>query len=660
MSFNNKVDYIPNQPFTQSFNDNSEQAFKKLQSQKWWVLTGVFLLVAVVANILIWTRPPIFESKAILHFSFPSQTELEFSQVVSQKVETHQQRLISNSVLQKVFLALEPATADLTELQNNPEFLSATVAGRLITLKAKHVHPDVLKPAIDSWTGIYLDLVESEKEKNSSEELLSSNTQLVAINEKIAQKQQIIHAFAIQHDITSLERDENRVLNKIKALSANLDVAIAEQTAAQALLNSLKDAVKKGQPIIRDIDSGQINQLQQELQLLKSELSTLAKKYTQEYLERDPTIVDKQQTRLALEQSLVEQLAATQKYYLQDSERALVTAKDKVLQTQQQFAEQSQKAQAFSQKLKEYEALNLDLAAIEEQAQTIRNQQVSQQVSQPFDANISVLEPAFVPEFASGPDYWYLTLLSIIAAGVASVLALLVFGYVVKQKQPAAAATNFVVMPGQSINPAYDSLGQSQDPCLTSNAPHLQLGEQNAVQPNQLRLLSADENQSLFKVANKQGKVLLGLIYAGLSLSEISNLTKVCFAEDYSTVTIKGEHARSLMLAPQFSAALSVLCEYKLADDTIWSNIVSEDEFTQLIVNAGHDAELTFPEQLNLHILRHTYITYLIVQGARLNDIEQIVGYVSPTHLAQYRSVKRQVQAVDLASLNLVYPLFSE
>jgi succinoglycan biosynthesis transport protein ExoP len=65
---------------------------------------------------------------------------------------------------------------------------------------------------------------------------------------------------------------------------------------------------------------------------------------------------------------------------------------------------------------------------------------------------------------------------------------------------------------------------------------------------------------------------------------------------------------------------------------------------------------MAFPEQLSLDVLRHTYLNYLISQGAKLNDIEQIAGYASPSTLALYRNVNQQEKSLALDQIKTQYP----
>ncbi|MGJ8680434.1 hypothetical protein, partial [Paraglaciecola sp.] len=501
--------------------------------------------------------------------------------------------------------------------------------------------------------------VESEQVENNSEVMNTSNTQLLAIENKIDVKRKEIISFAEEHEITSLERDENRLLIKVKALSANLDQAISEKTAAQALLNSLVDSVQKNQSIIRDEDKAGINATKQRLQLLTRELSSLEQKYTQAYLERDPIIVNKQQTVTVLEKSLFEQLKSSQKLYLQDTERDLTAANEKVLQMQLQFEVQNQQAQIFSQKLQEYKILNTELTALQEQEQKIRNQQVSQEVSQPFDAKISVLEAPYTPNFPSGPDYWFISLISLLVAFVSSVIALLLFGYVVKQKYVPQASTNYMVVPGQSLDNGLSQLSGADQVQLAQNSPTLSIGSETS--PNEiLRELTEVESKALYSVSNSESKVIIGLVYAGLNIDELCQLERSHFSEGYSTVSIQTGSKRILELSQHLSENIALFCQDNSELTSFWSTIDKVEDLEQVVINTAYDVELENPEQFSLNVLRHTYICYLVRSGVRLNDLNKIVGKVSPSDLAKYRPFQRVGSSIDFETINLHYPLHKQ
>ncbi len=649
---------MPNQPFSNVGIDPSDSQHKNFQKRKWQVLIGTFLLILMTANAVIWSQALTYQSQAILHFSYASQAEQEFSELAQRQITLHQKRLKSNSVLNLVAEELEQSQMLMINVQTLFDALTAeeSLTGRIITLNANGSEPQILKPILDAWVKVYLDLVESETQVNNSDELLVADQQLQLLELKITDQEQRLQFFARENNITSLERDENRTLSQTKNLGANLDQALADQAQAQALLDSWVESINTGQTIIRPADKVQIDATKRSLQKINANLSALSEKYTQAYLERDPAIVAQQQKVQQLQILLEEQIQVSQADYLLDVKRDLSAAKGKVEQMNTQLVEQNKLAQVFSQNLEQFKRLDDELKALQTQALTLKNQQVAQEVSKPFDAKISLLEPAFTPDFAIGPNYQFNSLISLIVAVIVAILALLLFSFIFKQKA-SAASSHFVVIPGQAGASDYSNLGYAQHGQLAAPDPRLSSEPAKLPPvPQALRLLSLDECQLLFSVANNQGKALVGLILSGVSIDELLVIEKANFSQNYSILQIDNPFSRGINLQKELAKALQVICDNLTDEQTIWPNIKSLEDFVQLLVNIGHDAQVAFPEQLSLDVLRHTYLTYLASQGAKLNDIEQVAGYTSPSDLALYRNVNQQGKLLDLKQIQTQYP----
>lgn len=657
MSFNNKVDYIPNQPFSGAPIDPSDSQHQHFQKRKWQILIGTFLAILIIANALIWSQAKNYQSQAILHFSYTSQTEQDIGALAQRQITLHQQRLKSNSVLSLVSDELAQNQMLIIDVQTLFAALSAeaSLTGRIITLKANGTEPQILKPMLDAWVKVYLNVVESETQENNSDKLLVADERLQHLELKILEQQQRLQFFASENNITSLERDENRTLSQTKNLSANLDKALADESQAQALLDSLVEAINEGQTITRPTDKAKIDATKLNMQSINANLSALSEKYTQAYLERDPTIVAQQQKALQLQNLLDEQIQTSQSDYLLDVKRDLSAAKGKVQQMETQLVEQNKLAQVFSQNLEQYKRLDDQLKALQTQAQSIKNQQVAQEVSQPFDAKIHLLEPAFVPDFATGPNYSFNSLISLIVAVVVAILAMLLFSFIFKQKA-STASSHFVVIPGQTRVGDYANFDHASHEQIAAPDHRLASGAVQLPPVTQsLRLLSAEECQLLFSVANNQGKMLIGLILSGVSTDELLELEKANFHQDYSMLQINNQFSRGINIQTNLAETIETLCN-NITEQYIWSNIKSQENFVQLLVNIGHDAQLAFPEQLSPDVLRHTYLTFLTSQGARLNDIEQVAGYTSPSTLAYYRHVNRQGKLLDIEQIQTQYP----
>lgn len=658
MSFDSKVDYMPNHPFSGVGTDASDVEHKRIQKRKWQVLIGMFLLVLIIANTLIWSQAPVYQSQSILHFSYTSKTDQGFANLAQQQITLHQQRLKSNSVLSRVSQELEQGQGLIINVQTLFQALSveASLTGRIISLRANGNEPHVLKPILDVLSKVYLQLIESETEVNNNVALQVSGEQLALLEDKIANQQKFLELFALENNITSLERDENRVLSQTKNLGASLDQAVAEQAQAKALLDSLTESIERGQDVIRPDDKSHINATKVNLREINAKLTALSEKYTQAYLERDPTVVSQQKKAQQLETQLEEQIQTSQLKYIQDTQRDLNTANGKAKQLSTKLAEQVQLAQAFSQKLEQYKRLDNELKALQSQAQIITNKQVAQEVSKPFEAKITLLEPAFEPDFAIGPNYQFNTLLSLVVAAIVAIFSLLLYSFIVRQKVTTAAPHNFVVIPGQANNVGPSGLSYAQHGQLSTSTSGLPTDPLKLSPITQtLRLLSTDECQALFSVANNQGKALIGLILSGVNIDELWVIEKTNFSQHYSTLQIDSQFSRCINIEKELAEALHVICNNLTDENTIWSNIKNHEDLVQLLVNIGHDAQIAFPEQLSLDVLRHTYLTYLASQGARLNDIEQVAGYTSPSDLALYRNVNQQGKLLDLEQIQTQY-----
>lgn len=654
MAFNNKLDYIPNQPFSGNSQPMLDLEHKKFQTRKWQVLIATFCLLMVITNIIIWSQPAIYQSQAILHFSYASQTEQEYAELPQRQITLHARRLKSSSVLSAVSAELSQKqylNISLHSLFDNLE-VEPSLTGRIITLKANGSDPKLLKPILDTWVKVYLSLIDSEKEQSNSEEQETASEQLSLLEQKIVEQKVQVQSFAQNNNITSLERDENRVLNKVKNLSTSLDLAVAEQAEKSALLSSIEMSIKKGETLVRPEDKSEIDGTRAKLQEIKAGLDALSQQYTQAYLERDTVIVARQQEAIKLQTILDEQIKLSQETYIQEARRDVQTANNKVIELQNQLDKQNKLAQTFNQNLEEFKQLDTELKALQAQVQIIKTQQVAQQVSKPFEAKISLLEPPFVPDFAISPNYLLHSFISAIGSLVIAILALFLFSFIFKQNIPQGTSSNYVVIPGQNVNQDLTNLSNQQPMQLNQASPQLL----SQLEAPAVRLLTSDECKSLFAVANKQAKLLIGLTMCGVEPQELKVISATDFQKDYSQIAIKGVASRVLSVPAYLAEILNDLCVMSGNED-IWSNLDPDRDFSLLLVNAAHDANLQLPEQIDLNVLRHTYITFLVVQGIKLNDIENLAGFIAPSELARYRHINNQKEAVNIENINTQYPI---
>lgn len=657
MSFEQHVDVIPPH-YSQSADAHLEKLeAQRLQKNKLRVLLVAFLVLLLPALAWIWSQPAIYQSQAIIHFTYPQQIGLELSTVPEEQITLNNQRLTSNRVLEE----LSEALAEEHYMTLTPGELSlilsteAQTFSRTINLMAKGEQVEILEPILSTWLRLYLAKLDVETVENNSEDIALTEDKVSALEQKIIEQRAVLEAFSEEHNIISVERDENRTLSKIKGLNRSLGQADSSQAQALAALETVKQAIVAGEIIPNPKDKPQINKLTADIAALQAELKALSDRYTPEYMQRDPLIKAKISKLPDLEVSLDSLRQRSQAEYVEELQRTVETASNNQKVLTEQLDALSKQAKEFNLKLSEYKRLDNSVRQLEAQAQSLKDQVIEKEVEKPFEAKISVLEQAFVPSFPIGPKYWMQSAAALVSAIVLSLLVLMVYSLITRQKQT-ANMTNYTVVPPAAM------LGQQQGAML-SHQQQAQLGHQAATlgisqkseTPSQ-RLLSEAECKSLYDVANAQGKLVISLILSGVSPSELEQLNAENLDLANQQIVLSGLHGRNISLSETQCQTLEALLQSNQGDGKVWPAEFSGEDFNQIIINSAHDGGLTFPEQLNLNVLRHTYLTFLVTQGARLNDLEKVAGNINPAELGQYRAVNRQGNVLDLEQINTVFP----
>ncbi|GAC16235.1 tyrosine-type recombinase/integrase [Aliiglaciecola lipolytica] len=663
MAFSENVEVIPPQFGADSTDMRSQQEAKKLQKQKWWVLSISFLVVFVVAMIWIWSRSPIYQSQAIIHFSYAQQLNNEQTAVPEEQITLNNKRLTSNRILDSLSTqlaneySLNLSTEALAKMVSTEEHLDS----RIINLFTTGENKDHLQPVLEQWLALYLERLQEETDENTVEDLSLGQEKLIALEQKIIEQRELAEQFSEENNIISMERDENRALSKIKSMGAALDTAETQQAEATATLESVKQSIAQGEAVYHPADKARLDGIRSAIRDRKAELHELSQRYTPEYMNLDPDIVNKKRKIKELESRYEAITAESQQNFVEDLQRTVVASEQKQKQLEMQLDELGKDAQAFNQKLEEYSRLMRSLSQLQEQAQQLKDQLVETEVQKPFQAKINVLEEPFVPTYPISPNYWRDSAIALAAAVLVSLFALLIFSFIHRQKTPAPTMTSYNVVPpslGLTLEQqmaAQHALEQQKNAQLGHQQTPLQLSQTATSTP--ARLISEAECQSLYKVANRDGKLAMSLILNGVSPSELLVVTIQDFDLETQSLEIPGEFARSVAVTEECAQIVENLSATQPPESKLLGSRLDEQQLDQMIINIAHDAGVAFAEQFSIAALRHTYLTFLVVQGARLNDLERVAGFVSPADLSLYRQVNRRGEPCDIEALNLQFPL---
>ena len=638
--------------------DDTEQN-NKVQRQRWWILAGTFLVILLPAFLYIWTRPAVYQSQALIHFSYPSQIGREMADVPVEQITLNQQRLTSYRVLEQLSHGFMRDNYVSLSAQQLGEMLttSADTDSRTIHLFATGTEPQLLQPLLEQWLAYYIGDLDSETQDDTQQQIQLIEDKLIALEEKIALQRGVVEQFARDNQIISAQREENRTLNKVQGLSSSLDAAQATQADAKAKLSSLKAAIEMGEVVIHPSDGAAIDRLQSDIASLEAELNALAEVYTPVYMQRDPEIVNKQRNLDGLKSRLKDALTNSQLRYLQEAELEAVTADETLRQLQLQFEELNGQAQLFNEKLNTYNRHLEGLTQLETQYQALTDQRTELEVQRPYEAIIRVVEQPFVPSFSIGPPNSRDSLIALLCAAILSVLALLLYSFIVRRSGNPAGSTNYTLVTADPrlVNPQMDSLAHNR-PASLSHQPAEKLEHQPQEQAQEAsRLLNEQEMQGLYDAANPQTKLVLGLILHGVTQNELLSLQVEQVGEN--GVEFNEPFARVAALPPQLMELLTRECAGKEPGQLIWTIPLTLPDIEAAVINTAHDAGLSLPDQLNPRAIRHSYLTFLVSQGVRLNDLQNIAGYTEPGALAQYRNVNRKQDLIEVSLAKIGYPL---
>ncbi|MBA6295146.1 tyrosine-type recombinase/integrase [Colwellia sp. MB02u-9] len=635
---------------TQNIELDSNIQNEILQTKKWKVLIGTFLFVLIVSLILVWTRENIFESKATIQFSATQISGAESSSTLMIDSLQNQQRLTSNRILAAVNHSIRFNYGIQSNVKLLSEMLSAELqSGQIINLRATGSNPEQLKPILSAWLEEYLKAFGEENDNNNTDSILRLSNMLMALEEKISQQKVALITYSQDKDIVSLERNENKILNKVNSLEKLLHAAEQDYLNQQEIVNRINYAEKENRLITHPEDEATIATIRQNIAKIENQLSELSDKYTRKYMEKDPRIISMQNSLLNLQEQFKKESLLSQSIFVKEAKNNLLVAKSKVSLLTEQLDALSIKAQAFNHRLKEYVRLNDSLDKLVAQAQSLKDSLLAQEMLQVGRPQFKVLEYPFVPSYPIAPNNKRDSLISVLIAAVASLIALFLFSYIVRQKQASTVFSNYTVVPNDMSDKR--QLLHQQEAQISENQVLL---EQKFAMES-FRLLSAGECHKLVSFASKQGKLVILLVLSGVNIKELLAIKLQDVDLEKNTLEVNGAFARNIVLSPEVSVLTADVMEYKNTQDNIFDEDYSLEELSHLITNSAHDAALAKPEGISLESLRHTYLTFLSEQGIKLNDLEKIAGYINPAQLSLYRknSINTQLENTEVRT---IYP----
>ena len=189
----------------------------------------------------------------------------------------------------------------------------------------------------------------------------------------------------------------------------------------------------------------------------------------------------------------------------------------------------------------------------------------------------------------------------------------------------------------------------------TKNITVTLVGANSVKSPQTLpKPLSTDKIYEALEDADDEHKLIVLLIYSfGLRISELANLKLKDISESHITVTGKGDKQRQI---PSNKTVNELLKKY-IRQNSPKEFIFEKDSKKYTIRQLQYAVEKLFKKtgiKATPHQLRHSFATDLLNNGARINDISELLGHSSLKATGIYTKLNTNIK---LKQYNTSHPL---
>jgi len=578
-----------------------------------------------------------------------------------QHVAIQERVLLGQDLLARTLERAGPAEQGPTTPETLRDLLEVTSLPdtNLVELAALGGDAERLAVLVNAWIDAYQELRREAVEREVGAARTALREEHVRLTQTIEEQRAALDAFRAEHDIVTLERDGNEALARLRALNEGLNRARDEAVEAEARLAATEDAIARGDPVVPPSEQGNLEALEDKAIELRTKLTELGKRFTPFYLEHEPDTRVIPAQLAQIEAKIEEKLAQGRRLVLSQAQGEVAQTRQRVAVLEGDLARHKATAAAFSARFAEHEALKEDLAGLETMVREVGARLVDLEAKalERFPA-VEVVEPAHAPARPFYPRYWRDALLILIGAVIAGLAAVLLGEFLTRHPEPETRTEGAVT--GIRVYPAGAALAAgAPERAALQPAPRASAlpgaAPAASLPPSLPRELIPAEVGALWTLAEPLSRQLLALLLAGLRLEECIELGPEHFDLAAGLVQPPSEPPRTVALPPETRYLFEASTPLPL-----WAGsgpAPSGEELDARIRLLAHDAGLTRPEEVTAAALRHSLLSYLVRQGARLTELGQVVGTISAAELARYAPLAPSGPARPLAEVDLGYPL---
>lgn len=453
-----------------------------------WHRSGRARLFALVFGLtlilgLAWTlfQPVVYRSSATVLMSAPKDIDAAISEADVQNVAIQRTILLGSEITQRLLLDLEEQYA----VELDPVYLrgvllvEAVPETNLVEMAAQGDADELLPIVVDTWINVYLDVRAKDIAQRKSKTLQIVQDELDGLAIKLEEARDALEKYREDNEILSVERLENEVMSRLDGLNKALNTAVEEEVKARSNLETLRQAIRRGEKVVPRSDTRGVAAMEAELQALRARMMELTELYTMDYINKQARYRAIPERISELERELGGAYSQGRQVELAASEQAHAAARQTVRDLEQKLDDHKAGVVKFNRIYATHQALADDLARLEELNREAQARLVQVEVRQVEKyPQVSIIEPPGSQAERIGPNYLVLiggTLLTALGLGLFSVWLHGFLGH--RREQPAYVTLSGVHFYPQEANGELAYSGQ-QDPRLANTVSKL-LREEN-------------------------------------------------------------------------------------------------------------------------------------------------------------------------------------
>lgn len=631
------------------------------RSRRLSIFAVVFLVSATIGLVYNYSRPAVYRSSATLLTSAMTPVDRESSEADIQHVAIQRQILLGHELIaetlsrlkaeatNKSFLRL--TTSDIQNLLN----VKPVAETNLVEIEAEGTNAGFLPLLINTWIDVYLDARADEVRKLTNDTTRILEDELKGLTIKIDSARLELESFRKSHDISSTERNENEALARLKGLTDSLNKASEEEVKTRSHLNAIRTAISRGQAVVPDDEKGSLLDLEKRLHDLREKLADLDKKFTREYLNLQPDLRSIPEQIKELEIAVGSKRQHGKNVVLTDAEMNYAAAQQTVREIRAQLDEHKKQASAFTSKFTQHDALKTDLEGLEKIYRDTQERLVQVKTSRRERyPQVTVINRAYETREPVRPDYSRDALIVIAGSLLLGLFSVWISEYLTQKKEQQPSIAVFGIQGYSAASPAAAGLPDYPPGALGSSEQKISEQKASNFLPGPIhRELSSHQLRILLNAANLEGKQFIGLLLTGLDIAEIVSLTPRQIDLDAGIITLAGNAPRAVPIS-RFLQSLFEQSEGQPLWDA--NDPGSRVDLSAALICAAVDSGLPDAEGITAEVIRHSYIAYLVRQGLRLSDLQQVVGHLEPEVISSYRAYSPPQQGRHLYEIELLHP----